>query len=93
MSDQQHTYTRSSTLEVLRFIPVNNGTSVGTEVDYTVRCQATPPATTTPPQTQTPPPGVTNVPKVGPAQDIAYVILATLFVYGLVRFRKYRKAK
>lgn len=93
MSDQQHTYTRSSTLEVLRFVPINNGSPVGTEFDYTIRCQVTPPATTTPPQTQTPPPGVTTVPKVGPAQDIAYVLFATLFIYGVIRLRKYRKAK
>jgi hypothetical protein len=36
---------------------------------------------------------VPSVPKVGPEQDIAYVVLATLFVYGVIRLRKYRKAK
>jgi hypothetical protein len=78
--------------EVVRFVPVDaSGNPSWTQHDYTLRlCTSAHvvPWSSTPPR-----PWVPSVPKVGPEQDIAYVILATLFVYGVIRLRKYRKAK
>jgi hypothetical protein len=97
MSDGRHVYTLPNPTppEVVRFVPTTaNGTPSGTERDYTLRLcnQSTP--TPTPPGTSTPPrPGVPTVPKVGPEQDIAYVLLTSLFIYGLLRYRRYAKAK
>lgn len=94
MSARTHIYTLPNPVapEVVRFVPTTaNGTPSGTEKDYTLRLcnQATTPITPTTPVR----PGVPTVPKVGPEQDIAYVLFATLFIYGVVRYARYRRAK
>lgn len=96
MSIWTHVYTLPNPVapEVVRFIPTtSNGTPSWTEKDYTLKlCNQT---TTTPTTTTTTPtkPWVTKVPVVGPEQDIAYVLFLSLFVYGIVRYSRYRKAK
>ncbi len=95
MSAGTHVYTLPNPVapEVVRFVPTTtNGTPSWTEKDYTLKlCTQTPTTPTTP--TTPSRPWVPTVPVVGPEQDIAYVLFATLFIYGLVRYVRYRKAK
>lgn len=94
MSVGTHVYTLPNPVapEVVRFVPTtSNGTPSWTEKDYTLRLcnQTTTPTTPTTPTR----PGVPTVPVVGPEQDIAYVLFASLFIYGLIRYARYRRAK
>lgn len=94
MSAGTHIYTLPNPVapEVVRFVPTtSNGTPSWTEKDYTLRlCNQTTPTPT--PSTPSRP-WVPSVPVVGPEQDIAYVLFATLFIYGIVKYRRYRRAK
>lgn len=96
MSAWTHIYTLPNPTppEVVRFVPTTaNGTPSWTEKDYTLRlCNQTTPTTPTNPTTPARP-WVPTVPKVWPEQDIAYVLFATLFIYGIVRYARYRRAK
>jgi len=94
MSAWTHIYTLPNPTppEVVRFVPTtSNGTPAWTEKDYTLRLcnQTTTPTTPTTPTR----PGVPTVPKVWPEQDLAYVLFATLCIYGIVRYARYRRAK
>jgi len=95
MTDQQHVYALPNPTppEVVRFVPIDSaGNSAGTQVDYTLQlCTPTPTPTPTTPAPK--PPSIPTVPKVWPEQDIVYVLLATLFMYGVLRVVKSRKAK
>jgi len=96
MSAGTHIYTLPNPVapEVVRFVPTTaNGTPSWTQKDYTLKLcnQTTTPTTPTTPTPTTP--GVPIVPKVWPEEDIAYVLLISLFIYGLVRYARYRKAK
>lgn len=96
MSAGIHVYTLPNPVapEVVRFVPMtSDGTPAWAERDYTLRlCNSTTPTTPIVPATPSRP-GVPIVPKVWPEQDIAYVLFATLFIYGIVRYARYRKAK
>ncbi len=94
MSAEWHTFTLTnpSPPNVLRFIPLDaNDRPSGTEVDYTLKLCPPSSGVSTPPTTTPTPPSIGKVPVVGPEQDIAYVILATLLLYWVFRLVRYRK--